>query len=206
VAVLALALVASPVRAGQIGHDRHVVIVIREDGDPRLDAAREALEFWNTTLSDLGIKSRLFEDQVLVAPPMTRALENYTRKIWLLAGRSVPRGEGPQPPVQLIDVGADIVMFLSNQTFFSFAWPIAERTRYFIGIQTDRVDPLTYPNVTRNVIAHELGHALGLEHNGNTRTLMCGPCEHLLYWAAEPVFFPLTPGDRGRLRRLDSSP
>ena len=53
-------------------------------------------------------------------------------------------------------------MFLSNQRIFSFAWPRAERRKFFIGIQTDTEEPLTFPNVTRNVIAHELGHALGL--------------------------------------------
>jgi hypothetical protein len=188
--------------AGEESADRHIVIVARDEGDSRLVAAREAITFWNQTFSDLSLRPRLLEDKVLVAPPMSRALENYTRKIWVLAGRSVSKEGGPESPQQLNDLEGDIVMFFSNQTFFSFAWPFARRARYFIGIQTGREAPMNYANVSRNVIAHELGHALGLEHNGNTRTLMCGPCEHLLYWSEQRVFFPLTSEERGRLRTL----
>lgn len=39
--------------------------------------------------------------------------------------------------------------------------------------------PLTLANVARNVIAHELGHAIGLGHNNDAAKLMCGrpaPC------------------------------
>jgi hypothetical protein len=101
-----------------------------------------------------------------------------------------------------MEIEGDIVVFFSRQRIFSFAWPFAGRTRFFVGISTDTAAPLSYPNVTRNVIAHELGHALGLAHNGSTRTLMCGPCESLLYQSERPVFFPLTPGERARLLAL----
>ncbi len=95
----------------------------------------------------------------------------------------------------------DVVVFFSQQVIFSFARPFADG-RYFLGIQTDRTAPLTYPNVTRNVIAHELGHTLGLEHNGDTPTLMCGPCQHVLYRSDELRFFPLTTAERARLVEL----
>lgn len=205
--LLVAVVLASPSLAiGQAPGGRHIVIVTRAEGDSRLAAAREAIAFWNQTLADLSVRGRLLEDRVLVAPPMSRALENYTRQIWLLAGRPVRKEDGPESPSQLNDLDADVVLFLSNQTFFSFAWPFAGRARHFVGIQTDRAAPMTYANVTRNVIAHELGHVLGLQHNGNTRTLMCGPCEHLLYWSEQPTFFPLTPEERGRLRRLHDGP
>ena len=201
-ATLAL-VVAGPLPSqGQERTDREVVFVIPDKGDARFDAAREAIAFWNQTLAELKLRTRLLEASVLVAPPISRALENYTRQVWLLAGRPVPKGDGPQPPRALVELPGDIVVFLSNQQFFSFAWPFAGKTRYFIGVQTDRTEPMTYANIPRNVIAHEFGHALGLEHNGNTPTLMCGPCEHLLYWSEQPQFFPLTPRERWRLQKL----
>ena len=63
-------------------------------------------------------------------------------------------------------------------------------------------DPLLRDTIVYLTCVHELGHALGLEHNGNTHTLMCGPCEHLLYWSDRPLFFPLTPREHGRLQLL----
>jgi hypothetical protein len=197
--ILGFMLAAPSLSAGQETGERRVVIVTPSESDERFVAAREAIEFWNQTLSSLKLRPRLIENKVLVAPPISRSLETYTRQIWLLAGRFVPTDGGPKPPPGLIELEGDIVMFFSKQLIFSFAWPFAERTRFFIGISTDTAAPLNYPNVTRNVIAHELGHALGLEHNGNTRTLMCGPCERFLYWSERTVFFPLTPDERARL-------
>jgi hypothetical protein len=182
VLVIALVILAPSVSSGQSGANRHVVIVTpAENDEPRLVATRDAIAFWNQTLSDLHLPTRLREVRVLVAPPITRRLEGYTRDI---------------------ELDGDIVVFFSQQQIFSFAWPFAERTRFFMGVQTATAPPLTYPNVARNVIAHEFGHALGLEHNGPTSTLMCGPCEHLVYRSDRPVFFPLTLADHARLRRL----
>ena len=53
-------------------------------------AAHEALAFWNDTLAELQLRPRFLDDKVLVDPPITRSLENYTRQIWLLAGRPLP--------------------------------------------------------------------------------------------------------------------
>lgn len=181
---------------------REVLIIAADPHDRRLAATREAIGFWNDTLSELGAPVRLHEAQVLIPPAGVKAFETYTRQIWLLAGKPAPPERRPPPPDALTALGADIVVFLSSQVIFSFAWPYEDPTRFFIGVQTDRSEPLTFPNVARNVIAHEFGHTFGLAHNGNTPTLMCGPCQHTVYRSEAPRFFALMPEERERLRTL----
>jgi hypothetical protein len=206
-AIVVLLLVPVPSRSlSQQPGDRHVVLVSPEEGDGRLAFAREAITFWNQTFSDLNLRPRLLEAELIVASPINRALENYARQISQAAGRLAPGAVGPTAPRELTNLGGDIVVFLSKQEIFSFAWPLAQPTRFFIAVRTDRAPPLTHPNVSRNVIAHELGHALGLTHNSNPKTLMCGPCQPLVFGSEERVFFPLTPGDRARLLELHAAP
>src|SRR5262245_59815006 len=62
--------------------------------------------------------------------------------------------------------------------------------------------PMSLPNVARNVIAHELGHAIGLGHNSDPTMLMCGrpaPCRPGLFASPTTKYFPLSAADRGNL-------
>jgi hypothetical protein len=68
-----------------------------------------------------------------------------------------------------------------------------------------RLYPLTLPNVTRNLVAHELGHALGLGHNTDPAMLMCGrpaSCRPDAFQSQVPRFFPLTDGELATLLSL----
>ena len=198
-------LAAAPV-AGQLLEHR-VVIITPDAGDERVTQTRDAVAFWNGSLSDLDLGVRLRETDLVVASE-NRALENYARLISQRGGRFPQGTAGPQPPRELTDLDSDVVVLLSRQSLMPFAWPLTSwtsSTGYFVAIRAVEPRRPSDDKVVRNVIAHELGHTLGLTHNRATATLMCGPCSVAAAEDNLQEWLPLTADDRARLRAVHAA-
>jgi len=108
-------------------------------------------------------------------------------------------------PERLRKVDADVIVVLSDGKFDSFAFPILARTpaglmgmqtrTHLVGIQSHLTRPA---NLALNVIAHELGHVVGLDHNDDVAALMCGGAWCWVKFPSEGVF-PLTSKDKASL-------
>jgi hypothetical protein len=95
-----------------------------------------------------------------------------------------------------------IVVVLSDDEFISHVRRLPNGQGAVAMIRNDRGPPMSRPNVARNVIAHELGHAIGLGHNSNPALLMCGrpaPCRPGLFASPAPRYFPLSADERSKL-------
>src|SRR5262245_12268696 len=95
-----------------------------------------------------------------------------------------------------------IVVVLSDGAFVSHVNRLPGGQGALAMIRNTNGPPMSLPNVPRNVIAHELGHAIGLGHNSDPAMLMCGrpsPCRPGLFASQTPRYFPLSAGDRSKL-------
>jgi hypothetical protein len=99
-------------------------------------------------------------------------------------------------------VPGNIVVALSEGDFISFGarWPSMGKA--LVAIKTDRAWPMILPNVARNVIAHEIGHVIGLRHNSDPTMLMCGrpaPCRPDAFASPTELLFPLSSEEKALL-------
>jgi hypothetical protein len=107
-------------------------------------------------------------------------------------------------PDQSSACSGDILVALSNADLISFSTHWANG-KGLVAIKSGHAYPLTLPNVARNVIAHEFGHAIGLAHNADPTKLMCGrpaPCRPTEFQSTTEHYFPLTGDERALLRQL----
>lgn len=177
-----------------VADERSVVVLGRAD-DPRVAAVEAAVVFWNAALADAGTDDRLRIVGVQPNPiPDAYFLETGA-------------DHGPQkrrPPQEMRAIAGDIVVALADVPFVSFAARMKDG-RKFVALRARDTPELQRPGVAENLAAHEIGHVLGIRHNDNPKTLMCGaptPCHPARFARAGGGFFPLRDEERASLRAL----
>jgi hypothetical protein len=140
--------------------------------DRRLPAVAEAVRFWNGELTKLSSPFRLGP---IRHEPWTVAIDDFrpyfnpkpTLDDFQQIFDSTTNTFGLPKAVR--QTSGDIIVVLSDGQFTSFTFGWTGQRKAMIAIES-----LPTMLMTRNVIAHELGHVIGLRDNHDPASLMCG--------------------------------
>ena len=98
------------------------------------------------------------------------------------------RNDGPENlPHDIRRYCGNVAIILANNNFVSFAAGSRTYGLALVAIKGSRSIPFHLPNVTQNVIAHELGHILGLRHNADLRPPCRLPTRQVLFRNAQDI-------------------
>lgn len=174
------------------------VTILAQGADSGVTEIREALSHWNEEFQRLGRRIRVDSGTVRSSALSDAVLRG--------AAEEVRFGRGPATTRLRQALGntvGDVFVILSGSDLISYGVPWRPDAAGILVLRRRDIPPLLWPNTVRNVLAHEFGHVLGLEHNADSTTLMCGrpaPCRPAAFVSPTPRFFPLTPADEQYLR------
>ena len=174
------------------------IAVLAATDDRRVGMLTESVAFWNEQLEQIGSPFRLGAISHSVEGVSPDAIARLSARFSdQEAFDEIVRGRRE-----------DIVVVMSDVELpFSFATPrrAPDRLRTVIVIRDDSAAPMSHPDVARQVIAHEIGHVIGLGHNNDSARMMCGlpaDCELERLQFSPGRFLPLTDGEVEFLKRV----
>jgi len=140
------------------------VVIASTKDDPRIPLVGKAADFWNGEFKTLGSPFHLgsiVQTQTQIPDADLLAISDPTSPGKLSAAAAALMQKMP----------GDLVIDLSDANFVSVTHGAGDKKLIAIQAHPGGKDSEV---INMNVIAHEIGHSIGLGHNNDPATLMCG--------------------------------